>query len=443
MAKFNTLINTTVVFTALVLGLPHYAVADEALDKALLSKVSQAQRQLSATEKNISTEKSALVTRLNKLEQQVIDLQQKTAAARRLSDEKTLSLSQLESRVKDWREQQVYQQNLLNRFIHQQQLVSQPATLGVEQKLALVKQFTGDLQSKLKPTWQEADVVLANGQIAKLPTLAIGPLTWFWSEQEQRAGLASYESGRLQSQLLLDSGDSDSLYDTQQGQGEVVFDPTLNRALARQQHQESAWQHLVKGGMWVIPILVFAFLALIIALYKSVQLICLPRLLSFTPAHLASLLQGPKDAKVLTTVKGKQRKLLDIAIQANNDKQRDDQLFIQLQQDKLSLERWLMVIGITASVAPLLGLLGTVSGMIETFKMMTLFGSGDPEVVSGGIAQALITTELGLVVAIPALVLNAILSKRAKNYYHELENFAILLSQSEVSEANPSAQVAA
>ncbi|WP_420818925.1 MotA/TolQ/ExbB proton channel family protein [Paraglaciecola marina] len=104
---------------------------------------------------------------------------------------------------------------------------------------------------------------------------------------------------------------------------------------------------------------------------------------------------------------------------------------MQLQDDKTRLERWIGAIGMTAAVSPLLGLLGTVSGMIETFKMMTLFGSGDPEVVSGGIAQALVTTELGLVVAIPALILNALLSRKAKSYYNELESFAILISKSD------------
>jgi len=102
--------------------------------------------------------------------------------------------------------------------------------------------------------------------------------------------------------------------------------------------------------------------------------------------------------------------------------------------DKHKLDNYIGAIAITASVAPLLGLLGTVSGMIETFKMMTLFGSGDPEVVSGGIAQALITTELGLVVAIPALVLNALLSRKAKAYYSQLEAFALQLSQLEVKD---------
>ena len=62
---------------------------------------------------------------------------------------------------------------------------------------------------------------------------------------------------------------------------------------------------------------------------------------------------------------------------------------------------------------------------------MTSFGSSDPEVISGGIAKALVTTELGLIVAIPALILNALLSRKARQYYTELENFALILSGDE------------
>ena len=127
-----------------------------------------------------------------------------------------------------------------------------------------------------------------------------------------------------------------------------------------------------------------------------------------------------------------QATLFQLSVDSNIGQIRDDQLFNQLMHNKHKLDNYIGAIAITASVAPLLGLLGTVSGMIETFKMMTLFGSGDPEVVSGGIAQALITTELGLVVAIPALVLNALLSRKAKAYYTQLEAFALQLSQLEV-----------
>ena len=86
-------------------------------------------------------------------------------------------------------------------------------------------------------------------------------------------------------------------------------------------------------------------------------------------------------------------------------------------------------IALTAAVAPLLGLLGTVSGMITTFKLMTLFGSGDASAVSAGISEALVTTELGLVVAIPALLAHALMSRKVKSYYSELETTAIRLSQ--------------
>ena len=67
--------------------------------------------------------------------------------------------------------------------------------------------------------------------------------------------------------------------------------------------------------------------------------------------------------------------------------------------------------------------------MIATFKAMTLFGAGDASAVSGGIAEALITTELGLVVAIPALLAHALMSRRVKSYFAQLENDAVHLSQ--------------
>ncbi len=77
------------------------------------------------------------------------------------------------------------------------------------------------------------------------------------------------------------------------------------------------------------------------------------------------------------------------------------------------LNRGLPTLAIIAAVSPLLGLLGTVTGMIETFQVITLFGAGDPRLMSGGISQALITTQLGLAVAIPLLLLHSFLQGRA------------------------------
>lgn len=85
------------------------------------------------------------------------------------------------------------------------------------------------------------------------------------------------------------------------------------------------------------------------------------------------------------------------------------------------LERGLRTIKILAAVAPLLGLLGTVVGMIETFQAITLFGTGDPQLMAGGISQALVTTALGLFVAIPLLLLHNVAAAKSRRLVHILE----------------------
>lgn len=82
---------------------------------------------------------------------------------------------------------------------------------------------------------------------------------------------------------------------------------------------------------------------------------------------------------------------------------------------------------IIAAVAPLMGLLGTVTGMIITFQAITLFGAGDPKLMAGGISQALVTTVLGLCVAIPTLLLHQLVQSRAKHISELLEQEAVAL----------------
>ncbi|MBT8148703.1 MAG: MotA/TolQ/ExbB proton channel family protein [Gammaproteobacteria bacterium] len=88
------------------------------------------------------------------------------------------------------------------------------------------------------------------------------------------------------------------------------------------------------------------------------------------------------------------------------------------------LESSLTLIKIIAAVAPLLGLLGTVTGMIITFQSITIFGAGDPKTMAGGISSALVTTVLGLVVAIPTLLAHTVVNGRAKRIIHVIEEQA-------------------
>jgi biopolymer transport protein ExbB len=104
---------------------------------------------------------------------------------------------------------------------------------------------------------------------------------------------------------------------------------------------------------------------------------------------------------------------------------------------RLWLRVALPIIAITAAAAPLLGLLGTVTGIINTFKMITVFGSGDVKSLSGGISEALITTKFGLIVAIPALLLHAILWLMSRSVTNDMELAAVALVN-EVAKSRPS-----
>jgi biopolymer transport protein ExbB len=95
-----------------------------------------------------------------------------------------------------------------------------------------------------------------------------------------------------------------------------------------------------------------------------------------------------------------------------------------IMRESASLDKLLWVIKVVSVVAPLMGLLGTVTGMIRTFQAITLFGTGDPKMMASGISEALVTTMLGLYVAIPMVLLHALVSNTSKGVVEVLEEQA-------------------
>ncbi|MBN2896943.1 MAG: MotA/TolQ/ExbB proton channel family protein [Campylobacterales bacterium] len=103
----------------------------------------------------------------------------------------------------------------------------------------------------------------------------------------------------------------------------------------------------------------------------------------------------------------------------------EDIVMESILNESSSLDRFGNIVLVIASVAPLLGLLGTVTGMIATFDIITEFGTGDPKMLSGGISEALVTTMFGLIVAIPLLLLGNLLSGWAGNIKDSMEQSAL------------------
>jgi biopolymer transport protein ExbB len=107
--------------------------------------------------------------------------------------------------------------------------------------------------------------------------------------------------------------------------------------------------------------------------------------------------------------------------------EREAVLEASLLNEESELGRSRSMLAVLAAVAPLLGLLGTVTGMIATFQSIALYGTANPSLLSNGISEALITTQLGLVVAVPILLAHAIIHRIADKHRMRLEQRAIQL----------------
>ncbi|UXI04268.1 MotA/TolQ/ExbB proton channel family protein [Photobacterium sp. TY1-4] len=107
--------------------------------------------------------------------------------------------------------------------------------------------------------------------------------------------------------------------------------------------------------------------------------------------------------------------------------------------EQQGLEKGLSMLKLLAALAPMLGLLGTVTGMIETFQVITQFGNGDPTVMAGGISMALVTTVLGLVAAMPLLLAHNVLSTQAETIRNILEKQGISLVAAQAEQAGSAA----
>jgi biopolymer transport protein ExbB len=105
----------------------------------------------------------------------------------------------------------------------------------------------------------------------------------------------------------------------------------------------------------------------------------------------------------------------------------EEVMYEKTLETRLRLQRYLSFLAICSAAAPLLGLLGTVTGIINTFELITVFGTGDPKTLSSGISEALITTKFGLIVAIPALLLHALLARMVKRFVDGMEKTAVRL----------------
>nr|WP_319396201.1 MotA/TolQ/ExbB proton channel family protein [uncultured Desulfobacter sp.] len=216
------------------------------------------------------------------------------------------------------------------------------------------------------------------------------------------------------------------------GQSECVpVDISKGGALRRFTHELNLMDQVPKGGPLVWPILAILGLAILILLERVVffwrhQIRIAPFM-----AKLSSLMDsGNFEACQALMEADKQGFIPQVLLKAlpAKDQTRTDMENV-LQEAILAkipaIERFLSTLGMLAAIAPLMGLLGTVTGMINTFHVITYYGAGDPRMMSGGISEALVTTMLGLTVAIPIMLFHTLLSRRVETQISTIEEKSV------------------
>jgi biopolymer transport protein ExbB len=203
----------------------------------------------------------------------------------------------------------------------------------------------------------------------------------------------------------------------------AAVDPGRGSLLALLIQEPSLGERIAQGGLVGYVIIALGIVGLLIALGRWVYL-----------GAIGTKIRGQLKAEEPNAGNPLGRIL---SVYRDNEGADTETLELKLDEAILrevpKLENWQGSIKVIAAVAPLLGLLGTVTGMIVTFQAITLFGTGDPKLMAGGISQALVTTVLGLTVAIPLVLLHSVVASRSKALIEVLEeqSAGIIAKQSE------------
>ena len=232
------------------------------------------------------------------------------------------------------------------------------------------------------------------------------------------------------------SGHMDDFFD---GKSNVFPIDISNGAALRRlaQEQRSIMDWLSAGGLLVWPIVLVGFIALILIIERFYSL---SRIRGNSDRNMKRILEmiltgDWKKCRQFCTDQSNYPtcRIISHTLQyVGNTREIIENAFQEAFLKELPiLERFLPTLGVLAAVAPLLGLLGTVTGMINTFQIITLYGTGNPRMMSGGISEALITTQLGLAVAVPIILLHHILDRRVDKIVGDMEekgtSFALAL----------------
>jgi len=279
-------------------------------------------------------------------------------------------------------------------------------------------------------------IIDKSGKEVPADILTIGNLTAAYRAKGEVGFLLTSEQGEMLFKMEKSPGFfiSRNLKKYMNNKADAVYIDTAHGVALRQLvTSNNLWDKIKSGGPVIWPILLIGLLALIIVVNRLLFLrksqVDADSLMQELDREIkAKNWQAAYKVAQLNKTSALGRVLLTgIQFVGNSREDMENGLQEAILNEIPPMEYFLSTLGMLASIAPLLGLLGTVTGMINTFHAITFFGSGDPKFLSGGISEALITTMLGLSIAIPIMVCHTFISRQIETRIAQLEEKAVSL----------------
>lgn len=427
---------------------------DEAA-KSAEQRLREALSELNATRERIAAERVPQSLEIAELKQRYFELKQERDTLRHGADSDGLSMDQLRAQVEALQASEDFIDEQLIRFAREFQSrihyaenqkyasLLKPALHALGEgpvnpedrraALAALVRASIDRLEKLIGGYRFSGIAVGgeNDAVHEGTFIAVGPEVYFHSKDGSLAGISQPQTdGAPPAVVPLDNFPADSFAAVARTrQGVLPFDPTLGTALKVSAARKDLGQYIEDGNAIGYVILALGAIVLCLSTFKVYETCSFraPRP-EEVDAVLEHLRENPDAARQQAEqLPGAARALMRLGVEHASEPRTflEDMLLERVFRFRPQLERFLPFLAIAAAAAPLLGLLGTVVGMIKTFELITVFGTGDAQSLSSGISEALITTALGLIVAIPTLVAHGILSRLAKGKINRLEQAAV------------------
>jgi biopolymer transport protein ExbB len=300
----------------------------------------------------------------------------------------------------------------------------------------MVNALVGQINSSGEVVLRKGPVIDRAGREVAADLLILGPFTAAYRIADE-VGFCNYAAGggKLYAlSRLPPSRMQKQIKRYMDGRSEAVpMDISRGGALRQLTHQLSLWQQLPKGGPIVWPILLILAVGAGIVIERIIFLLrkrmdaddLIQDIETLSKKNHWQACEEACDKHTATPV----ARVIKAGINCFEMKREEMENALQeaILKEIPPMERFLSTLGMLAAIAPLLGLLGTVTGMIDTFHVITMHGTGDPRLMSGGISEALVTTMLGLAVAIPLMLCQTLLNRTVENRIGEMEEKAVTL----------------